>query len=212
MEVSNGLKDALGRLDELLAERLPGMAAALRPGAGERELAAFEAEFGRVLPAEFRELYRWHDGTDFVGYHSLPGIGHWRLLFMLPDRCLEWQASWDLGFDPWWIPLTVEDYGQTVHAIDAGGVPDAPAPVLFYEIPDGCGAAAVRVPSSTRIHCSVRPSIPPERSTASSRRSVVAVPGPEESPHAVTVRASTAARRPPRRSIRPCRPRGWLRR
>lgn len=137
MEVSNGLMDAFARLDALLADRLPDMAAALRPGADERALAEFEAAFGTELPAEFRKLYQWHDGADFAGYHSLPGIGHWRPLFLLPDRCLEWQASWDLGFDPRWIPFTVEDYGQTVYAVDAGGDPQAPAPVLFYEIPDG---------------------------------------------------------------------------
>lgn len=139
------MQDSLSRLDRLLAERFPDIAAALRPGADDWELDEFEAEFGRVLPNELRDLYRWHDGADFDGYHSLPGIGHWRPLFLLPERCLEWQESWHLGFDPWWVPFTVEDYGQGVYVIDASGEPAAPARVLYYEIPDGVGRSCESV-------------------------------------------------------------------
>jgi hypothetical protein len=82
-------------------------------------------------------LYAWYDGADFAGYGSLPGLGHWRPLFMLFERCLQWQESWDLGFGPWWVPISLEDYGQTVFAVDASGDPDGPAPVVFFDNDDG---------------------------------------------------------------------------
>lgn len=139
---SEDLNELLARLDDTLERRLPNVASRLRPGASVDELDSFEVEFGRALPAEFRALYRWHDGADFVGYHSLPGLGHWCPLFALFDRCLQWQEAWDIGFGPWWVPITLEDYGQSVVAIDASGAHDEPAPVIFYDSADGVQRAA----------------------------------------------------------------------
>ncbi len=84
------MKDLLSGLQASVQNRFPAMAASLRPGASEAQLDAFEAHIGQRLPAQFRELYRWHDGQDdddgtalglFVGLPFLPlaqAQRHWQ--------------------------------------------------------------------------------------------------------------------------------------
>ena len=128
-----------GRLDALetrLAARFPEMHAALRPPATDEQLDRFEAEFGYPLPAEFRTLYRWHDGSDPVGKNlgadCLPGIGRWYPLVMLPTVCRRWEAVWWAGFEHAWIPIS--EFVDCCFAVDASGRASDPAAVRFFSL------------------------------------------------------------------------------
>lgn len=59
------LSAVLNRLDTWYAQHAPAIYATLRPGATNIELDALEAHIGHKLPADFRALYRWHDGQDW---------------------------------------------------------------------------------------------------------------------------------------------------
>ena len=59
------LQEVLERLDAWYARYLPSVHKTLRPGATEAELDEFERKFGIRLPADFRALYRWHDGQNW---------------------------------------------------------------------------------------------------------------------------------------------------
>ncbi|WP_135230311.1 SMI1/KNR4 family protein [Deinococcus fonticola] len=59
------LAEVLRRLDAWYARYVPAVHATLRPGVRDAELDAFEKRSGLTLPADFRALYRWHDGQNW---------------------------------------------------------------------------------------------------------------------------------------------------
>lgn len=59
------LSATLARLEAWLAEHVPDIHAALRPGASEADLDDLETLIGLRLPESFRMLYRWHDGQNW---------------------------------------------------------------------------------------------------------------------------------------------------
>jgi cell wall assembly regulator SMI1 len=65
----------LHRLDEVLRERAPAVARALRPGLSAEQIEALEREYGCRLDDDLRALYRWHDGTAQADFMTslLPG-------------------------------------------------------------------------------------------------------------------------------------------
>ena len=56
--------ELLARLEAALRKASPGIAARLRAGATDAQIAAFETYFGAPLPDALKDLYRWHDGVD----------------------------------------------------------------------------------------------------------------------------------------------------
>lgn len=59
------LQEVLERLDAWYVRYLPSVHRTLRPGATDAELNEFERRSGIRLPADFRALYRWHDGQNW---------------------------------------------------------------------------------------------------------------------------------------------------
>jgi cell wall assembly regulator SMI1 len=59
------LSDSLPRIEQWLAGHAPRILhESLNPAATEANLDALEAALGRPLPADYRALYRWHDGLS----------------------------------------------------------------------------------------------------------------------------------------------------
>jgi cell wall assembly regulator SMI1 len=58
--------EAWTTLEELLAEKVPRLIAALRPGASEATLARLEATVGQRLPESLRAFLAVHDGQDYL--------------------------------------------------------------------------------------------------------------------------------------------------
>ena len=69
-DISHGgvssFQQALHRFEELLADRAPAIRAALRPGLTDQEIRRITREIPHQLPSLVMDLYRWHDGTEFV--------------------------------------------------------------------------------------------------------------------------------------------------
>lgn len=59
------LTEVLERIDAWYKKYLPDVQATLRPGATDADLDALEKQIGLPLPADFRALYRWHDGQNW---------------------------------------------------------------------------------------------------------------------------------------------------
>lgn len=78
------MNELLDRLQACVTVRFPSMAAALRPGASDAAIDAFEHAIGRPLPPPLRALYRWHDGQAESAGHPVLG-----LFFGLPFLPLE---------------------------------------------------------------------------------------------------------------------------
>lgn len=90
----------LAELDTWLAKHLPDVAASLNPGASEQQLDRLASIIGAPLPADYRALYRWHNGQDAscVGTQG-PWFG---LFFPSLDRVEAIWRSWlDFADDPW---------------------------------------------------------------------------------------------------------------
>ena len=77
-------------LEEWLGNNLPEVLSDLNPGATEDELRAFAAAINVPLPAEFVELYRWHNGQK-MEIHTGPWYG---LTFIPLSRVLSEWLSW----------------------------------------------------------------------------------------------------------------------
>lgn len=58
------MDELIRRADAWLAANRRDYYEALRPGATDAELGAFEEKFSLGLPPEFRRLYRWRNGQD----------------------------------------------------------------------------------------------------------------------------------------------------
>jgi hypothetical protein len=100
------LRDALGRLDLLLPEKAPTVAAALRAPVTERDLHLLRDAVAPIgLPDDLRELLSWHDGMAFDPPAWWPLMASGPLLsasdisdfyaFCCSDDMPEgWRASW----------------------------------------------------------------------------------------------------------------------
>ena len=127
---SGSLGDALENLERCLFDKLKHVHSALRPGASDAQLDAFESEYGSELPAQFRELYRWRDGADgFAGpktHDTLPGCGFWLPLVRLPSACMLSQDGWMAGVSPDWVPVTSSEVSLVIDTAK-GEAPEAEA-------------------------------------------------------------------------------------
>ncbi|RYY18938.1 MAG: SMI1/KNR4 family protein [Cytophagaceae bacterium] len=76
------MSNAFVRITQWLAAHAPRvLEASLNPGASAAELSRLATAVGRPLPADYQELYRWHNGLNeeadnwgsfFYGMHFLP--------------------------------------------------------------------------------------------------------------------------------------------
>ena len=66
----------LARLDEVLRDRAPAVAAALRPGLSDPQIDELERRHRCPLREDLRALYNWHDGTAREDYMKSLIPGH----------------------------------------------------------------------------------------------------------------------------------------
>ncbi|PJJ60473.1 cell wall assembly regulator SMI1 [Hymenobacter chitinivorans DSM 11115] len=114
----------LTRLDALLQQRRPAYYATLNPPATAAELAAFEAEFGLMLPAELRLWFGWHDGQrgfeSFVQNNCLQSLSSAADTMRVNRELLEdgdFVANW---WQPGWVPFLENGGGDHV-CVDLSG-------------------------------------------------------------------------------------------
>ena len=60
------LRETLARLDEVLQDRAPVIAGALRPGLTVQQVRGLIEDLPHECPESVGELYRWHDGTEII--------------------------------------------------------------------------------------------------------------------------------------------------
>ncbi len=121
----------LARLDAALAKASPSLAARLRPGATDAQIAAVEKYLGFPFPPALADIYRWHDGveTKAGGRYAPPGMffSYWLApLASLQEHHAMMRefardgtyAKTDRGGDGWWndrwIPFFHNMEGGTV--------------------------------------------------------------------------------------------------
>ena len=120
----------IGKMDRWLATNRTDYYVALKPGATESALDAFESQFGIKLPVAFRSIYRWRNGQrddcttsleDNFMFSSLESIAENKETM---DGMIEsdfddpkwWRRSWvpfldNGGGDHLCIDLSAEDGG-----------------------------------------------------------------------------------------------------
>lgn len=69
--VEESFPDLLSRLDGVLQEKAPQVAATLRPGLTLEQIRELEREFSVTLTEELRQLYQWHDGQNRISFLTL---------------------------------------------------------------------------------------------------------------------------------------------
>jgi len=137
----SSVAQAWRRIETWCEEHFPAFLGTLQPGATSEEIAAFEQEIGRELPAEVRESFTIHNGQErsrqqsSLFFNELLGLeealAHWKT-WAASEPCLDdlehmTSAPADsiaLAFaNPGWIPLTSESSLE-----DHLGVDLAPGP------------------------------------------------------------------------------------
>jgi cell wall assembly regulator SMI1 len=139
--------DLLARLEAVLRKESPSLAARLRPGATDAQIAAFEKYLGFPLPETLKDIYRWHDGVDtkasgrydppdmFFDYWLAPLAKvqehHAMMRKFMQDGT---YAKTDRGGDGWWddhwIPFLHNMAGATVCVDTTGWSTDDAGQVL----------------------------------------------------------------------------------
>jgi cell wall assembly regulator SMI1 len=136
------VRDALTGFEAELKRRAPGIAAALHPGLDGERVTALLADFPHQVPAELRELYTWHDGTEEVsgGRAELFPGGRW---LPLADALTTWADAMEANrqegqaiWDPRWLPLTT-DGRDGYHAVACGSGDGRIVAFFFVDLPDG---------------------------------------------------------------------------
>jgi cell wall assembly regulator SMI1 len=128
--------ELLARLDAALRKAAPTIAARLRPGATDAQIAAFEKYLGFALPDALKDLYRWHDGMDTAGgpiHAPTLFFGYtWRSLEAVHESHLMKTTMWKDGtyakterggkgwWDEHWIPILDQIEGGTL-CVDTAG-------------------------------------------------------------------------------------------
>jgi cell wall assembly regulator SMI1 len=122
---SRVFEENLRNIDRRILAKAPKVAAGLRPGAQDDELALLKTAFfdGKDLPRDLETFFRWHDGQ--TGYESLSPLDN-RMLMSIAEVIDTWeflsnpqedvQQPWDKG----WIPLLANGAGDYVVYV-AGG-------------------------------------------------------------------------------------------
>jgi hypothetical protein len=136
------MTEALSRLDMLLPQKAPELAATLLPPASDSDLEQLRvAVMPFVLPDDLVELYRWHDGQDaaqrvwwpVISTGALFGIAdaikYYEIIVLEEVKNTdEWRRSWfPIAAEGWSRSLI--DMGDEAHGliIDASS-PDMPTP------------------------------------------------------------------------------------
>ena len=88
----------LAEWDQWLDSHLPEVAASLNPGASDEQLDRLSTLIGTPLPADYRALYRWHNGQQ-PGMSTGPWFG---LCFPSLDQVEGiWRRWLEFADDPW---------------------------------------------------------------------------------------------------------------
>ena len=137
----------LVRLEAALRKASPSLAARLRPGATDAQIATFEEYLGFPLPEALKDLYRWHDGveTKAGGRYDPPDMifAYWLapLATVQEHHAMMRKfaqdgtyAKTDRGGDGWWndhwIPFLHNMEGGTVCVDTTGWSTGDPGQVL----------------------------------------------------------------------------------
>ena len=135
------LQEELARLDMILPDHDPELAASLNPPVGDETLGMLGALIHpHELPAELATLLRWHDGQ--AGRRSWPLIESGPLLSAtqiaehhrhMGDMCepFQWSSSWlPLAYEGWYTTVVECALPLAGMVIDAS-FPDPPSPKAF---------------------------------------------------------------------------------
>jgi len=122
------MEELWGKIESWLSEHAPSVSKALNPGATDKQLDIAEAALGVSFPAEFRECYLVHNGTERGGACLFPG-GEFLSLERIVEEWSVWKELADEGsfrgeesepdrgiHDDWfnvrWIPFTYDGDGN----------------------------------------------------------------------------------------------------
>lgn len=108
------MNTALSRLEAMLNQRAPALAAALAPGRPAEELAAWRGPDGAPLPGEALALYAWRDGGRTpAARQALPTLlpGLHLLSFAHAARLRSGLGFVRLSMP--WFPVAWDDYGSS---------------------------------------------------------------------------------------------------
>lgn len=92
------------QIDAWLRRHRSNYYATLQPGVSERDLVAFEHEFGVVLPSAVRALYTWRNGQADECYDNL--VDNWMFPSLQSSadhkRTLDEMIGYDFETHAWW--------------------------------------------------------------------------------------------------------------
>lgn len=148
----NSIAESWERIETWLAANAPKILGNLNPPATDRELADAEKAFGCELPAQWRELYRRHNGLNFdsnqgnlfygMGFLSLEDAVAQLELNGEPGTAASPVRAADVGvrkddmFNPKWIAFG-HDWGETLLRIDLDPAPEGTVgQVIFTDYAD----------------------------------------------------------------------------
>jgi cell wall assembly regulator SMI1 len=112
-------------IDRAVAAKAPHVAAGLRSGADDQELAMLRSKiFGAdPIPEDLEAFFRWHNGQ--VGYESLSPMDN-RMLMSIADAVDTWNFLSDPMEDiqqPWeqsWVPILANGAGDHIVYVTSG--------------------------------------------------------------------------------------------
>lgn len=117
------LLDTLERLERALFRTGSPLIGRLRPGVAASRLDEAEEQVGLELSRDIRDLFSWHDGTEFYPARDDFGLslGRSGLVFPPLDRAVEkylaeppllpWAPAGDVMWHRWWFPVMWGDLG-----------------------------------------------------------------------------------------------------
>lgn len=120
----------LENIDRAAAAKAPEVAAGLRAGAGDQELALLRRTiFGQqAIPEDLEAFFRWHNGQE--GYRSLSPMDN-RMLMSIEDALNTWSFLSDPTEDiqqPWeqsWVPILANGAGDYIVYVASGATKGA---------------------------------------------------------------------------------------
>lgn len=95
--MSSDFPACLDRFETWLSTSLPALHATLRPGASQLELNELETLIGTALPEDFRALYAWHDGQEWLDARpNVAGLFAGEEFLTLAEVSSDWKVWRDI--------------------------------------------------------------------------------------------------------------------
>lgn len=131
------MRRALEALDDQLSQRAPKLQQLLRPGLNEETIEEILGPFPHSVPTQLRELYRWHDGTEWPAF-LFPGAQWLPLGKAVKNRADALEGDRRSGRALWdsrWLPIFTDgsDGFSVVACGDGGG---KIVSFFFVDLPD----------------------------------------------------------------------------